>query len=288
MRLEVAVFSYNRPAYLAQCLASLAAQMPGVPVTVYDDRSDDPAQLRLLEDWGVPVVRPSATEKARHGGLYANMDRALAGTRAEWVLFLQDDMQVVRPFGARDADQVAALFDAVPGRAFVAPWFVKGVRRRRAGRGLRPEGAAGFAGYLAYADVSIGHVARLRAAGWRFGPTEAEAEARARATFDGMALMRDPFVFFCPEVPVYRGRARGLSSRLAARVVGTEAKGFAPMPSEAVAALRTRPPSALPVAEDWLTPTDPRTRRPFAYKDVGARWWLRALARIETALRGRA
>jgi GT2 family glycosyltransferase len=41
-RLEIAIFSYNRGAYLENCVNSVLRNMPGVHFNVYDDGSDDP------------------------------------------------------------------------------------------------------------------------------------------------------------------------------------------------------------------------------------------------------
>jgi glycosyltransferase involved in cell wall biosynthesis len=293
-RLGVAVFSFNRGPHLAHCVASVLRCIPGAAVTVYDDGSDDPVTLRILDGIGVPVRRPGLNAQGRNGGLYGNMQAALAEARTEWLLFLQDDMQAVRCCDPDDASAIADAFAADPSRGFVCPLFMKSGSLARYRRLLRPSLAPRLysaregvrqAERIAYYDVSIGHVARLHQAGWRFRGSEADNVAQARALFSDMPFMGDPFVFFCPEVPVFRNRGSGISGRLAARVVGREVKGFRDMSREEAETFRSRPLDRWPVAEDWLTPTDPTVRRPFVYKDVGARWWLRLLHKAESTLR---
>lgn len=294
--IEVAVFSFNRGAYLQNCVGSIRRNMPGALVTVFDDNSTDSETLAVLDRLALPVVRPMADGGQRHGGLYANMQAAVDRATRPWVLFLQDDMQVVRLVAPSDIATIAACFATDPAIGFVSPIFIKAVRQRRHERLLQPAGAGRF--YLpsdlarakllhrkmVYFDASIAHVARLRAAGWRFAATEAENARQARARFSCMPILADPFTFFCPEVPFYRNRSQSLAARLARRVVGGEVKSLVDMTPAEVARFKARSMTELPVAERFLTTTDPNVRRPFVYKDVAARWWLRLLHGLEQKL----
>lgn len=293
-RLEIAIFSYNRGAWLARCLASIARHAPGAILRIYDDHSDDPATQEVLAQSGAEVICPPPAGAGKHGGLYANMQRALDHAEGDFLFFLQEDMQLVRPVTDQDMAQIAALFDTDPGRAFLCPVFLKGLRRRRAARLLAPlpdQRAYGPpeglnpAQRLAYFDVSIGHVARLRAAGWQFAASEHANVEQARARFSNMAQLADPFAFFCPEVPVFRQRGQTLAARLVARLRGAHPRGFADMSAADIAALTARPLSVLPVAEDFLTPEDPTLRRPFVYKDIRRYGWANLLHKAELALR---
>ncbi len=291
MRLAVAVFSYNRGDYLRNCLESLRRNMPFAEVTVFDDHSDDPATVAYLATLSERVVQPPKNKGTRHGGLYANMQAALRDTVADMLLFLQEDMQVVRPVSEGDVQAISALFDADPNRAFVSPSFIKGLRRGRYLRGMMPCAtprsyvSRNHADRLAYFDVAVAHVARLRAADWHFAPGEHANVLRARVDFADMPVMADPFVFYCPEVPIFRNRGRSLASRLAARVTGPDLKAFADMTDTETQAFHARPLDQWPVAEDFLRPLNPRVRRPFVYADVRARWWLRVLHKLEQALK---
>jgi hypothetical protein len=297
--LDVAIFAFNRPDYLRNCVGSVRRNIPGARLRVYDDASDDPAQIAYLESLGLEAVRRTAADKARHGGLYANMTAALAGAEHEHILMLQDDMQVVRPVGADDLDRIRTLFAADPARAFVGPLFMKAERMRRFRRELCPDpGARAYVSppghgqdkkrCLSYFDVHLAHVPRLRAVNWVYDPAgEGTIAAQARARFGPMPVMADPIAFFCPEVPFFRHRdKKTLAARIAGRVLGQGLKAFHDMTPAEVAALKARDLSIWPVAEDFLRPTDPRTRRPFVYKDVKARLWLYALHKVEQRLRG--
>ena len=47
--LDVAIFSYNRGAYLKNCVDSLQRNMPWIGWTVYDDGSDEPDTVAYLQ-----------------------------------------------------------------------------------------------------------------------------------------------------------------------------------------------------------------------------------------------
>ncbi len=292
--LTVAVFSYNRGEYLENCLHSLRRNLPWARVCVYDDDSDDPVTLRLLAGLDGPVKRSDKSELGRHGGLYRNMQRALDEAETGWILFLQEDMQIVRPVGLAEMNVVQALFDERPERAFVCPVFMKSVRARRHRRRMAAHDRlrayvcpVGEPAGSVYSDVAIAHVGRLQAAGWRFAASEGDNAVAAQGLFADMPYLADPFAFYCPEVPVFRNRNRSqsLAARLAARVTGRDVKALVDMTSAQSAAFCRRALDAWPVAEAYLTPANPRVRRPFVYKDVKARWWLNALYRIEQAMR---
>jgi glycosyltransferase involved in cell wall biosynthesis len=86
-KLTVAVFSFNRGAYLENCLASLQRNMPKARVVVYDDLSDDPATQAVLRQLTVPLVQPKVAAMAQHGGLYDNMARAVADVQTDYLMF---------------------------------------------------------------------------------------------------------------------------------------------------------------------------------------------------------
>lgn len=297
--IDVAIFSFNRPDYLRNCVESVRRNMPQARLRVYDDASDDPDMLAYLDTLGDFLVRRPDVRGDRHGGLYANMTRALSGAQNEVILMLQDDMQVVRPVSDEDIEHILHVFSTYKRAAFIGPLFMKADRIRRFRRELVPEPrnrvycspqdrAKDRKTCLSYFDVHIGHVPRLRDHNWVYlAEGEGPIGDRARELFGPMPVMADPLAFFCPEVPFYRNRSKKtLASRLADQVVGGALKAYHDLTEGQVSALKARDLSIWPVAEDFLTPTDPRVRRPFVYKDVKARHWLYALHKIEQALRG--
>ena len=295
--LEAFVFSYNRGPHLDRCLASLRRHAGGVPVTVIDDGSDDPATLGVLEAAPFPVRRAGERVEGRLGGLYDNMQAAFDGAGARRVLFLQDDCQLIRPLDEGVLAELDAVFDAEPAQAIASPLIRMGPRQARregafepaaggAAWHYRPEEGAGSITAQHYTAISVLDRPRLIAAGWRFERTEGENARQAmRLGLAPMAHLDRPFAAQMPEVPTSRWGRPTLGARIAARLDGPEVRGFRDLTADEVAALGGG--AQPPLAEDVLTPTHPRTRRPFVHKGVNARGWTRALNRAETMLRRR-
>ena len=295
--IDVAIFSYNRPAYLKNCVDSVQRNLPGATIRIFDDRSDDPQLVAYLASLGDMVADTGQSGAGRHGGLYPNMQRAFETSMAEYLLMLQDDVQVVRSVDARDLADISGIFASDPEVAFLSVLFMRGQTMRRYRRQLVVQSGRGAydspadappesrAHRQAYFDISLWHVARLRDAGWQVQPSEIENIRQARRLFSGMPTLKNPFVFFCPEVPFYRNRAQTWAARIARRVSGDHVKAFHDMATADTARFRDRDMAAWPVAEDWLKPQDRRVRKPFVYKDVKARWWLNLIYVVERLFR---
>ncbi len=289
MGLTVAIFSFNRGAYLRNCVASVRRNMPFAEIRIYDDNSTDAETLAVLRDLGVPVVQPSGGGDGRHGGLYANMTQALDEATTELLMFLQEDMQVVRPVKSSELDQIKLVLDSADRRAFVFPGFMKASSLARYRQKMVPDqGVRAYVGRpddpnrICYVDAMIADVAKLRAVGWCFAASERANATQAAAQFADMPYLGDPFVFYCPEVPIFRNRSQSLSSRIAAKLTGQDVKAFHDMTEDDVLRLFHRPLAEWPVAEEWLRPINPNVKRPFVFKDVKVRWWLNLLNKAES------
>lgn len=292
--LTVAIYSYNRGPWLAVCLASVQAHIPWAQVIVVDDGSDDPetsARLGALPP-GVALRRAGQGTAARHGGLYANMQDTLALCETPYLLSLQDDTQITRPFTETELATCAAALEKT-GAAFISPLFAQGRGGARGARSTPVPGTRFFTQMnsrplrpvpLAYRDISLADVARLRAVAWRYQARETASAAAARAAFGPMLMAAEPFVAFLPEVPAFRGRKLTLGARLAEARLGRAVKPFRPMSAEALARLAAHP-TAPAEAQHFLQPEDPAVRAPFEPNAVEVLWWTRALHRAEVKLR---
>lgn len=293
---EIAIFSFNRGDNLRVCVESIKRNAPDVKFTVYDDRSDDLDTLKYLEAIADNVVTAPPPSDKRHGGLCDNMNLALERANHPYLMTLQDDTQLVRPFLPSDDDAISKIFDAYPQVGFVSQLFIKGRALRRYGRKVTPSDKVRAylsalderdddTKSLAYSDIHVAHVGRLREIGWEYKGSERANVRQALAAFGPMPCMADPFAFYCPDVPFYRNRSRGgLSTRLAARVMGRDVKYFTDLTPDKVEQLKSRDLSKWPVAEDYLDSPFPTVRKPFSYHDVKARWWLYALHKLEKLL----
>lgn len=267
MSMRIFLFSYNRGAFLENCLRSIRNNAPALPLTIIDDNSDDPdtcARLQAYsEQFDVRILQH--THKGRYGGLYANMQYAFEDMgEADKFLFIQDDSQLVRLLRPEDITYIDAYFSQFREAAFVNPVFLRGIRRQRITRTLHLDPDFPIYFYskhekwrdrsvsMYFSDIVIGHVPRLKAAGWSFVEGEASNARKARTLFSKMGLMLNPLVMHVPEVPAFHGKKKTWAMARAERLAGTDPAAFATLEGTQLDRLLQRAPSALPFAEDFL------------------------------------
>jgi len=274
-RLTIAVMAYNRPLYLRNCLESVLRHTTEARIVIADDASDDPSQLALLAEMEahprVSVLWGSG-DKSRHGGLYANMQRVLDRCETEYLMYLQDDTQLVRTLAREDLEVIAAALERRE-VGFLSPFFLKWISLPRHRLALQADPALPIQVLrrtwrlkprYQYSDICIVYAPRLRARGWRFAGTERANGIQASALFEGMPVLAVPLGFYCPAVTkIYRGRAaRG------AEVAGlptTPITTLRDLSDAQVSALRARPRSILPVADDILETAPVPLPKPFSF-----------------------
>lgn len=262
--IETFVFSYNRGRYLANLLASVnASGWPG-PITIVDDRSDDRSTLRVLARARhrprTRVVVPPRERTEKYGGFWANMRLAyeeLATSRH--VMFLQDDLQFVRPITDADITRTVTLIEDPALSPILFPAFWWGARGRQEEYRERsvfvPEydiyRRSGPSAQPAFSDVSVFDRERLRASGWVSGRSETDADAAARVSFGPMTVHPDPFIAFVPFAPRFR-HGRAWSLRADPRRLPFPAR-FRILDEEQNRDFLARDRRDLPIAADHLT-----------------------------------
>ena len=290
--LDIAIFSYNRGAYLKNCVDSLQRNMPGIGWMVYDDGSDEPDTVAYLQSLGEHVLHMKSTDADRHGGYYYNMQAALDATQADYLLMLQDDLQVVRPFAQEDLSRIHQVFDQSPSTVFISPLFLKGSKRAYFQQRYKPDAGLRCYRWLAdpnetgkvpqkYADIAVLHVARLRQSGWRFAASEEANGALADQLFGDMVQVADPWVFYVPEEPAYRGRVLTFGAKLAVRMSGNQVKSFQDLSPQALLAFAQRDLGVYPFAEDFVDTVDPTVRKPYKFNAYRTRWLPLILNKLE-------
>jgi glycosyltransferase involved in cell wall biosynthesis len=295
--LEIAIFSYNRGAYLENCVSSVLRNMPSVPYLVYDDGSDEPATVSYLQSLGEQVRHMKSASDDRHGGYYSNMQNALQACQADYLLMLQDDLQIVRPFGANDLNKLHQVFEANPDAALISPLFMKGSKRNYFQQRYRADENLRCYRWLAdpeetnkvpqkYADIALLHVGRLRERSWQFAASEADNGLLADQLWADMIQAAEPWIFYVPEEPAYRGRVLTFGAKLAAKMAGNQVKAFRDMSLQETLAFAQRPLSVYPFAEDFVNTIDPHVRKPYKFNVYRTRllplilnklelWWRR-------------
>lgn len=296
MNYEIAIFSYNRGPYLRNCVESVLKHCPGIKFTVYDDGSDEPELVDYLQSLGDKVRNMQFASTDRHGGFYTNMQAALDEATADFLVLLQDDVQVLRDITTQDIAAWRDYFTAHQACAFLSPTFMKGMRRKDFLRYYQPDASERLYHWIEdpaqpskdgpvphyYMDICVLDVSKLRAAGWKFQNSELMNGQQASSLFaHGMPQLADPFVFYVPEEPVFRGRIKSKGSKMAERLAGNTVKLFVSMTPEEVYAMRQRALSVYPFAEDFIQTKDPDVKRPYRFNVYRSHWVTRLINKVE-------
>lgn len=216
-KIFTAVFSYNRPRHLDNCLKSIADLYPDAHLVVFDDNSSHPDVEKVLKRHGCQF-RLGKGGSGRHGGLYDNMqmayEEALEGG-FDYLLTLQDDLQLLRPVD----DRVRAEFDdAFEKFAHVGSLEVRFSRtlttpHEIAGPPATPD--AEPSAFRDYQDVGLLHLGRLKEKGWDFNldlhvVVSGEATLSLKMSEMGFrrARIQTSFVMHVPFPDLFRNRFR--------------------------------------------------------------------------------
>jgi glycosyltransferase involved in cell wall biosynthesis len=275
----IAIMSYNRREYLLNCVESAERYLPGYSVTIFDDGSTDAASLRALDE-----IRPRHrvldcrnVARGDRGGLHANMNTALeeADRRGlEYVWFIQDDMQFVRPIDVDLVENVNRIFSSDATVAQVDPSFFRGywpdatLHARIVSKLDPPSYWPTFnAGWnQGLMDVGIVSLSRVNGVKFRFADSEMESRQLSESLGLRRVHPRDPIMCQTPwpaVVPRRIGTRASLKDRLRYRlirlqewVVDAGCHRILPWSSEKIDAFKSRPLNHYPVADRYLETAD--------------------------------
>jgi GT2 family glycosyltransferase len=142
-RVSILIPVYNELDYTADCLASLVENGPSFPfeVIVADDGSTDPDAALLGRVENLVYIR-----QPRNLGFIRNCNAGFAQCRAEYVLLLNNDTQIMP--GA--IERLVAVLDANPDIGAVGPKLIyPNGRLQEAGCFIRANGESGMVGLFA-------------------------------------------------------------------------------------------------------------------------------------------
>jgi len=291
--LSIYIFSYNRVKFLANAIESCLNYSLPFDLTIIDDNSSDPETKNLLRNLPdkVALIQPLQEKNMRHGGLYNNMQMALESSKSDWVLFIQDDMQLVRPLEEDDYQYIEGFFQQFPKRAFLNPVFLKGQRHKRNQRitylnndfpcYFRNSSGKKHQTGFSYTDVFLAHRTRLLDKHWVFSLSENENSLQAKEKFGLMGFMASPFVMYLPQVPVYRGKYKTLAVKLAEKWSGSDPKSFIEKNKNFWNQFKSRDLNNLPTAENYLECIDKEIKKPYQYSTVNNYIFLRVIHKFE-------
>ena len=289
------VFSFNRGMFLQNCIQSIENCAGQSKIIVFDDNSDDPETIEVLQQVKIKhtVIQPGHSSQHHLGGLYGNMQSALEYCKDEdLVCYLQDDTQLVRPLTERDITNIDEIFNQLAHLGFLHPCFIRGINRTRGAEYLYDKDTNLY--FRAPTKRSTGRYfsallimkpERLLQSGWRFESSEPKNSQKAEKLFQPMGYLFSPFAMWLPEVPAYRGKRKTLGLKLAERKRGCGYFPFRQMTDEQVKALNDRPSSEIPYAEDFLECVPESPEKPWAYNPLTNTGWIKTLNQIEISVR---
>jgi len=209
------VFSYNRPQFLQNLLASIETYFPRQRVAVFDDQSDDPQLLsyynRLENKPGYTIHKAESKGPAgKHGGLYQRMNQALDYCRRQgspYAFFMQDDMQFVRY--ADLLSQCDSVFAKWENALMFSPLFMQKIYLPEIDSFIeKRDGDLLIKGY-GIADVGIIGIDRAVRAGLRFDARGERFNGHAfHARGHVVVLAQKPCLAWVPWASAFRKRRK--------------------------------------------------------------------------------
>ena len=270
---------------MRNCLASLERHARAAPVVVYDDGSDDPPTLGVLDETKYRVFRQERKDSnasAKTGGLARNMNAALrlaADEGFEHLWIVQDDMQFVRRIDDQFLSDCATTFAVRPDIVQIRPEFMKSPLVANHGpstwspdpkaRCYLPTG-----GPSGLQDTGIVKVESLMEAGFVFSPSEEANFAAGRERGWTRAFCWNPVIMFLPWPNTdrrYFAAPRRVLHHAIERFFRAGVHPIQDMTEIAIEGLKNRAPEQFPYAETYLCtfPGD-TVHRPWWYERASA------------------
>lgn len=265
-----AIFTYNRPALLQNCVDSYFEFGPEGDLLIVDDGSDMPQQTAYLaalarERGGQLAVWSSdRSNKHRLGGLYGNMQRVTGHAIQhgyDYVFYIQDDQQ----FMWKDPEfwnKVAGIFAAHPDTLVVRPVFDKKIFSHD--HKNRFASCSDCAGVLFkkswFTAVGIVSLRRAQELDWQFEKSEGENNNKSRDLGCPMYLLKHPTLAFVPTPETWR-----FGQKTAKTVARTKKYYFKPLSEAQVA--RILASDRVVLLEDYCIPWGWKAWAPYDFSD---------------------
>ncbi|MCS3904379.1 glycosyltransferase involved in cell wall biosynthesis [Methylohalomonas lacus] len=262
--LTIYVFSYNRVQFLYNCLRSIEYCAPDFRIVIIDDNSTDAATINYLQTISTKyeVIYSSVIDnyEPKVGGLYNNMEmvfRLAYENNQKYVLFIQDDMQIVRSIDREDLQSIDHFFSENENSFQLNSCFMKLKDQKEDPYYLQLDESA--ESYICtdsrhtkprwFLATGVFNVNRYHALYGALERTESENNYKCRERGLVMGIAKQPFMMWLPFPRSYRKRKRSLLHNLIEYIGGT---GFYP-----IEYLNNKFPSKtdnrMPVAEAYLT-----------------------------------
>lgn len=279
-QVEVFVFSYNRWQFLQNCVKSAQRYVPNSSITIIDDHSDDISTQTLLQklETEVAVRKPKQTDYRRWGGFYQNINWVIQElATAPWVVFIEDDMQFIRPIDKRDLMNISNYFEKYPNTACLSIDFFKAEHRERNELNVEIDrnnkiyflknAAKAYRGGIHFNSQTIVNIKRMREIGFVYENDRQLNRLNIEKSFDRMGIYAYPLSMYLPSPPTIKNKNQSIIRRFVEKHYKTGFYPYEKMSNEKLERFLKRDISILPYAEDWLKTSVPSPGPPFAYAD---------------------
>jgi len=261
------VFSYNRGVLLDNCMKSILKCANDFTVTIVDDQSNDEATINILNkyrDIGIRVVQPddNNTKNYRVGGLHYNMNKVLNEAYKngiKYVLFIQDDMQMIRPIKEKDINNIVNIFKNNDNTVQIMISFMKYKNNIRKISGYKKDvtklsykKSLNYEGYNSFTDTGVYDVRKTLKLLGHINRTERKNNELAKERGIQACVYAYPLTMWLPMPITYRSGRRSVVLKIIEKIGGA---GFYPweiMPEKQVNKLFNRNLDKYPIAEDYL------------------------------------
>jgi len=236
MKILTCIFSYNRPALLANCTRSVENYFPWGDRLILDDGSDSPLVDLVLDHWrqrpNWRVVKferdETRTKNKRLGGFYINMGYALSYARNhgyDYCFFLEEDSQFVwRDNGF--PNRMSAFFERCDDAIQMSPLFLERFINFSLMEFIQELGA--YRTPRGFNTTGIWHLDRVRAIrGFRFvdGTAPTDPESNSYLPMNSRQCLEAGYRFYWLQQPIIMRNmwvnyaAERETERVAARVM---------------------------------------------------------------------
>lgn len=266
--LAIYVFSYNRAKFLANCLTSLeeCACPFGIEVTLVDDHSDDKTTIACIKRFEnrLRLLSPPQSQSREHktGGLHSNMRLAFNDAQSrgkQYVLCIQDDMQMARKIQERDLKSATTFFEQNPNSAQLYTCFLKNYFKERDQQLMKLDSSKeaylrplNYPGFTSYSDVGLFSLDRYYGLFGTLREGEHENNDFARSNGIQMGFLRNPFMMWLPYPVSMRAGRRSLTLQFVESIAGCGFYPYELMNDIEIDELFSKPDHELPIAEKWL------------------------------------
>lgn len=266
MNLNIYLFSYNRGKFLKNCLSSIQQCMAEYNVTIIDDNSNDLYTVQLLNDLSesLEIIHHNPEKKEyKTGGLYGNMNFAMNHAQqigCDYCLFIQDDMQLVRPFTQIDTKMIEKYFSTTEN---AIEYDINFLREERAEHFFNEnyinESETAYmvkeayqSGKSNFSATGIFHVKRFFNWFQEFEVGEGVNSNKAIELGIEKGFSTYPITCWLPYPKSYRGKQRNFMHELIELVGGAGYHPIRLMNEDEIRNFMSRPPEDLPIMERFL------------------------------------